>query len=336
LVNEFIDSAVEENAVVICCDANLAWQAAFLLESLHTRIERGTTKLYCFIDVPFEPVYMELLQRYAKVIVCEGLFDPNQYKPPSETTRTHTHVSSATFLRLFAIDVLSKLHPRVLYLDIDVYLDCSSLDTLLRLELTQPLAAIRDYSCWKSKVDGRVHTYLQSLLPDVGTKYFNAGVLLINSALFLEADVIGRARYLLRERPDLCRLADQSALNGAAQGCWDEISPAWNWQMGKHTNSLSVTRSAQIIHFVGGRKPWLDNIDFYDQRFARDMKAFLVREHLGDDLAAMEDAGYQPHRERRRIRLTEEWANGSLRAYHAILPYLDREDFVDLISARKS
>ena len=87
--------------------------------------------------------------------------------------------------------------------------------------------------------------------------YFNAGVLLIDTAAFDAARV---ARALRRLRGGASRRAmlhmDQDVLNGALMGEWAELSPVWNWQYTRATMLFEAMEGANVVHFIGAKKPW--------------------------------------------------------------------------------
>jgi lipopolysaccharide biosynthesis glycosyltransferase len=99
------------------------------------------------------------------------------------------------------------------------------------------------------------------------SRYFNAGVLLINRPVWLEQNVTERALELIARHPDHLAFHDQDTLNVLFDGTWLELPPHWNQQSGfweqsasrlglDHATHSRLLRDPAIIHFTGRAKPW--------------------------------------------------------------------------------
>jgi lipopolysaccharide biosynthesis glycosyltransferase len=99
-------------------------------------------------------------------------------------------------------------------------------------------------------------------------KYFNAGVMLVNLALWRADGVTDRViAYLDRYRDDVVFL-EQEGLNAVLAGRWGELDPRWNQNASvsgqrfyrpRHLDAATyerVVRDPWIIHFSGRIKPW--------------------------------------------------------------------------------
>ncbi len=150
--------------------------------------------------------------------------------------------------------------------------------------------------------------------------YFNAGVMVVNLALWRRDEVARQALdYLHRERESVVYW-DQEGLNAVLAGRWGVLDPRWNHHAGSGSELRKVPsdwRQAWIVHFTGNLKPWL-----YP---GRDPSHSLYFRYL--DSTAW--AGYRPRRNlkgllvslyevsglRRVLRPTEEWGMRLLRAW---------------------
>lgn len=187
------------------------------------------------------------------------------------------HITRATFLRLNAVENLAEDYDRILYLDVDIFLEKRSLGTLLSQDLKgEPLAAVRDCSYWP----GRNRPYVQrrnlTRHGIGGGSIFNAGVLLFDGAKLRQQKYLAEAREILRKHPDNCPQGDQSALNIVFDGAWTELSPVWNWQYRRKGIALAQYFRPNIIHFIGPIKPWNDPDHIIEKYFLRDMILFLM------------------------------------------------------------
>jgi lipopolysaccharide biosynthesis glycosyltransferase len=103
---------------------------------------------------------------------------------------------------------------------------------------------------------------------DASAKYFNAGVMVVNLALWREHDVVERAvEYLHRYGDDVVFL-EQEALNVVLAGKWRELDLRWNQNASvsgrpffkaRHLDERTyhrVVRDPWIVHFNGNIKPW--------------------------------------------------------------------------------
>ena len=144
--------------------------------------------------------------------------------------------SSATYTRLHLDEYFDISWQRILYLDADVRV-VSPLDPLIETDLHgNPLGAAVQDKGWNTG------------------PYFNAGVLLFAWETGLAATLLRETSRFLIENPDLCRFADQDALNYVFQGHWRPIDRRWNF-----INALARQfpyRRPYIKHPTTKNKPW--------------------------------------------------------------------------------
>ena len=100
------------------------------------------------------------------------------------------------------------------------------------------------------------------------TKYFNAGVMVMNLALWREHDVAGRVMAYLESFRDEIVFLEQEGLNVVLAGKWGELDPRWNQNASvsgrsfykpRHLDGASYRRVVDdpwIVHFSGNLKPW--------------------------------------------------------------------------------
>jgi lipopolysaccharide biosynthesis glycosyltransferase len=89
--------------------------------------------------------------------------------------------------------------------------------------------------------------------------YFNAGMMVIDTARWRESHVSDAAIEYLKKFRDGIYFWDQQALNAVLSGLWREIEPRWNWSatLDRLPSTSLGTPSARIIHFNGYIKPWI-------------------------------------------------------------------------------
>ena len=178
---------------------------------------------------------------------------------PAAAIRASDHVSAFTFSKLLLPTVLPAFD-QVLYLDVDLVVR-DSIEDLLSWDLRHPLGAVHEIG------DGAVH-----LFGSTRTAYFNAGVLRMSLDRMRELDVLGSARAILRERPDL-PFHDQDVLNLIFRGAHDVLPLAFNMfepVAARRLPAWQVLADPAIVHFVGPDKPWLDG---YASTFTREWRS---------------------------------------------------------------
>jgi lipopolysaccharide biosynthesis glycosyltransferase len=152
-------------------------------------------------------------------------------------------ISYAAYLRLFIPDLLPQNIDKVLYLDCDIVV-INSLTDLWNMDISQYcLAALDDYG--NAQEFGAIRMGL-----DVGFKYFNSGVMLINLQKLRDMNFIEKVQDFLVTDGYRILMHDQDILNGLLYKQRLPLEERWN--MMRNTDN---TTDYSIIHFAG-LKPW--------------------------------------------------------------------------------
>ncbi|MBB4906154.1 glycosyltransferase family 8 protein [Actinophytocola algeriensis] len=180
------------------------------------------------------------------------------------------HITTATYLRLL-IPALFPDDDPVLYVDADTVVLADPAE-LCRTPLEgRPLGAIPDPAVPRVDAPGGVQHWAQLGLP-ADTPYFNAGVLLVNPAVWREQHITEETLAYVSKYGSRIFL-DQEALNAVVRGNWLPLDPAWNVypelagaaavarRMGEPLPLSEEVEEAltnpKLVHFVGADKPWL-------------------------------------------------------------------------------
>jgi lipopolysaccharide biosynthesis glycosyltransferase len=166
-------------------------------------------------------------------------------------------MSAIVFARLFVPDLMPPNVRKLVYLDADLVVQRDLAD-LLRLDLAgAPLAAVRDLGIG-SKAIGHERR-----------AYFNAGMLVVDTAAYREAAIKERALTYSTSGSEI-PYAEQDCLNAVVDS-WLELDYSWNFLMGHlrfdrtgswiSRNEMSrlyaeVKRGPVILHFTAFSKPW--------------------------------------------------------------------------------
>lgn len=179
----------------------------------------------------------------------------------------HITASAATYYRLFISELLPSSIDRVIYLDCDLVVK-DDLSKLWEAELDNKyVLAVRDI--WVPYVSSVAGVPYQKLGIMADSKYFNAGVLLINLQKWRADGITTKAIDYLKTHQHDIRAHDQDVLNGLFARQWGELDPRWNltpaiidlfpsWQESPFSEEVyhQLINNPSIIHFATNRKPW--------------------------------------------------------------------------------
>ncbi len=213
-------------------------------------------------------------------VIDGGISSPNKEKLSRVAERYHTtirflmihndlfqdlviryHLKTPTYYRLALPDVLDTTVDKVLYLDCDLIVK-DDIEKLWNTDLKdQYLAAAEGVGIERGEYLRDTKTRLQ--IP-AGHTYFNAGVMLINLALWRRENIHRTIIEFIARNPDKIRLADQDGLNAFLHDKCILVPVRWNQQTslrtGVQTTSdpglLEAINNPGIIHFTGRTKPW--------------------------------------------------------------------------------
>lgn len=256
-----------ERAIVFACDgqyARYAMLAAEQIARLHPA--RDFDICLCYMDDrPPEPASLAHLGvRYCRVTTGD-LFDGLRLDPGR---------TQVVYLRLALPAAFAGEYRRLLYLDGDVFVQGGDFGALLGVDLgSHAIGAVRDNSQWRTPAR-RPKQF--KVLGVEGAPYFNAGVMLIDVAGFNAQGILGSCVRIGRENRDVMIRHDQNLLNATLKGDWAELSPKWNWQYTWASRLFEAMEDANVVHFIGPRKPWKDERGEFPLRFKRAYRAFMA------------------------------------------------------------
>ncbi len=133
-----------------------------------------------------------------------------------------------TYLRVFSPYVLDKELERLIYLDVDTIVQ-GDISGLWHTPLgNNVIAAAIDVGKTLDCAWGGVPNFAELGLT-ADTKYFNAGVLLIDLVKWRRDDISAKVVKALHDHKRHVRLADQYGLNVVLANRWEVLDPRWNW-----------------------------------------------------------------------------------------------------------
>ena len=226
----------EKKAIVLAANYGYVDQVLTTIKSIcyHNRSIR-----FYLINSDFPNEWLKQLNKRLEKFDSEII---NCRVTSEQISRYKTDISYTVFLRYFVADFVKE--DKALYLDCDLVVT-KNLDGLFATDLQDyPLAAIRDFG-------GRAY---------FGREIFNAGVLLINNALWKQENITQKLIDLTNEWHDKVDQADQSILNMLFENKWLELDFDNNHIVIHERFANYRFPNGQeypgIIHYLSERKPW--------------------------------------------------------------------------------
>ena len=179
-----------------------------------------------------------------------------------EGFREIDYLGIGTYFRIFLPEIFPQVE-RILYLDSDLVV-MGSVKPLLEWDFQGKSVAARP-SC-EAGLSARCSANLGR---EASIPYLNAGVLLINAALWRKEELTRMSVDFIRNHPERLTYADQCAINYVLNGKFGFLPPAWNtshgnWRHAPPDDAIHFSRqellramdAPKIIHYNGPFKPW--------------------------------------------------------------------------------
>lgn len=176
-----------------------------------------------------------------------------------------SHISVATYYRLFLADLLPKDIEKVIYMDCDIVVR-RALDELWNTDLSgYAVGAVFQYNDWSDRENS---WHRLNIKRDFG--YFNAGVLLINIKYWRDNYIQQSFMTFIENNYASIRSHDQDVLNAVLSQHTLPLSYTWNllpWLFDDYAswsfpyerlldNIKDDIQNPHVVHFVNTPKPW--------------------------------------------------------------------------------
>ncbi len=228
--------------VCVACDDNYSRYAAVVIASILANAKDDDDLYFYILDGGISEVSRTKMLKLTTIRDCninfvnidDRLFD--DYK----NVKTHSYLSLPAYYRLKAPSLLPEVG-RIIYLDCDVVVN-SSLDELFNMDLDG--LAIGGVSDIKLSMRRR------------NPGYVNSGVLVMDLDNMRKNNIEQVFLDWTRENFEKIKTGDQEIINSALLGKIKLLSSKWNVQTSNFTNRSSYEKRPNVIHYVGGQKPW--------------------------------------------------------------------------------
>jgi len=244
------------NNFLYCLDENYNLQA---LTSIFSLLDNVDEKVNIYV-IHKNPKSFKLIEK--KIVNHNNLnkieiikFNSNnKYFPNIKGT----HVSEATYYRLYIEDLVPCYVNEILYLDCDVVCLTSPLKELQklskRIKSTEQIIAVHT-ELFRAEENEEIFLNLEDTLK----KYFNAGVMYIDLQRWRDFAIQQKAEIIIKEKQDNLTYWDQDVLNILFNGNYFELDEKFNFKIGGNNyfdESVSVPYDTVFVHYMGSKKPW--------------------------------------------------------------------------------
>ena len=179
-----------------------------------------------------------------------------------------THVSQATYYRFY----LSKFLPHdldyIIYIDADILCLNDPYEGLLEeinklSNSSKKLAARTEVT--RQNDDLTVNPFINLDLKN--SKYFNAGLMLIDFKYWIENNIEDKLFSIMNEHYEDIVFWDQDVLNKLFDGDYLELDDFYNYEFGVFDQDMYderyVLKNVKFLHYTGKGKPWDTNFVFF-------------------------------------------------------------------------
>ena len=256
--------------VVVACDNHYLVLLAALIKSIEANIRTGQTIDVYVIEDKLTESNKQKLHRSVNPAITTLYWKTMEEVIPTgmELPLDRSSYPLTIYLRLFIPYFIPEEIEKVLYLDVDMIVQ-ADITTIFDNDLgDNVIAAVMDPriitfdNSW-----GGVMNYQELGIPG-DTKYFNTGLLLMQTKLWRELDVTNKIIKCIDTNKKFANYPDQYGLNIILANKWLELSPLWN-----HFSTIDTTEKPFLIHFVE-RKPIYQSYN-YNQEFKKTFYYYL-------------------------------------------------------------
>lgn len=180
--------------------------------------------------------------------------NPNNVFPNVE----NSHVSEATYFRLFLENYIENDVDYLIYLDADVICLKNPIDYF-----KSTIKAMKTKNLPIAAMNHEEVPVKDKRLLDLGItkgKYFNAGVMIIDYELWRKSNVLNKSVKIIQNKSQSLVLWDQDVLNVIFDGNFENINPYFNYRMNMLNFSQKevelIDQNVFLLHYYGKSKPW--------------------------------------------------------------------------------
>lgn len=228
--------------VYVACDDNYSRYAAVVIASILANAKDDDDLYFYILDGGISEVSRSKMLKLTTIRDCNINFvniDDSMFSDYM-AVKTHGYISLPTFYRLKAASLMPDVD-RIIYFDCDVVVN-SCLNDLFFADL--------DGNAVGGVLD------IKKRMVKKNPTYVNAGMLVLDLSKIREENIEEEFLIWTREHFDEITVGDQQIINETLKGRIKLLPSKWNVQSSNFTNRSSYEKRPNVIHYVGGQKPW--------------------------------------------------------------------------------
>jgi len=254
--------------ILLCFDTNYNIQGEVTMTSL-LRNTNNRINFYIIHDNP--PTFSEMSKRIKKNKNTESL-NMYKFKKREEVTFPNfdeSHMTEATYYRLFIGDYLPKEVKNIMYIDPDII--CINNFNLIFNTTFEILNRSDFVLSARTEHYEKDNSETVERLELTNNKYFNAGVTFINYEKWLKENYTENLTKWMNYLGERVMWYDQDVLNSYLNGMYNELPAQLNF-----TDTLlpisEIKEKAVFYHYWGKKKPWtMKGILYYGESFYQEI-----------------------------------------------------------------
>uniref|UniRef100_UPI0040289AE2 glycosyltransferase family 8 protein n=1 Tax=Candidatus Scatousia sp. TaxID=3085663 RepID=UPI0040289AE2 len=228
--------------VCVACDDNYSRYAAVVIASILANAKDDDDLYFYILDGGISEISRTKMLKLTTIRDCNINFvniDDSMFSDYM-AVKTHGYISLPTFYRLKAASLMPDVD-RIIYFDCDVVVN-SCLNDLFFADL--------DGNAVGGVLD------IKKRMVKKNPTYVNAGMLVLDLSKIREENIEEEFLIWTREHFDEITVGDQQIINETLKGRIKLLPSKWNVQSSNFTNRSSYEKRPNVIHYVGGQKPW--------------------------------------------------------------------------------
>lgn len=242
----------EDINVLLCFDSNYNFQAEVTITSL-LQNSSALINFYIIHDNPetFEDMKIRLLGHHKiKNINIYKFVKRSEVKFPNFD---ESHMTEATYYRLFIADYIPQNVPEIMYIDPDI-ICINKFDDLYKMTMENLRKSSYILAARTEHIES-VNSETATRLELTNNKYFNAGVTFINYKKWFEENYTEKLVLHMNYLGDRVFWYDQDIMNSYVNGMYYELSSKLNYT-DIYTPIQNIKNDAVLFHYWGKMKPW--------------------------------------------------------------------------------
>lgn len=231
--------------IVVTIDNKYVVLTAALLKSIE--LNHKSNELISFVIVDdgiTEENKKKLLKSVDPNIIMVSFVKSSEVKPLDvKIPVDQTMMPLITYLRLFSPYAVGAECEKLIYMDVDMIL-YDDISKVYNIDLEDKVfAAVQDYQLVVNSPTA-IKNFKELGIP-AETKYFNAGLLLINRKKWIEEDVATKVIKCMNDNKEHVLYSDQYGLNVIMHNKWKEIDRVWN-----RSDLFDYLPKPSLVHFL--------------------------------------------------------------------------------------